>query len=105
MLGDLLLDHATLATFVLENFAPPRGPTDRTVKLKKRRAKKNYDVEVRKGGWVRRQSSPGRPETLSISTCSPGAAKVRLCSPRHHVRVPHRFPPAIVSVRLQKSPF
>lgn len=40
MLGDLLLDHATLTTFVLENLAPLRGPTDRTVKLKNK-GKKN----------------------------------------------------------------
>lgn len=68
MLGDLLLDHATLTTFVLENFAPLRAPTDRTVKLKNTGQKNK--CYIRKGSRVRGKSSPGQPQTPSTSTCS-----------------------------------
>lgn len=69
MLGDLLLDHATLTTFVLENLALPRGPADRTVKLKNEQKNNNKKkVKLEKGIWVRETSSPGQPKTLSIST-------------------------------------
>lgn len=64
------MDHATLTTFVLENLALPRGPADRTVKLKNEQKiiiiKKK--VKLGKGIWVRETSSPGQPKTLSIST-------------------------------------